>query len=100
MTTQNTITITSIVDSLAETTEGVTKKQLKEVVDGVVSVVTDALVRGDVVRLNGLGTLSTADTKARTGRNPKSGEPLEIAASKRVAFSAAKGLKDAVKATV
>ena len=55
---------------------------------------------GETVRISGLGTFETADTAARTARNPSTGEAVDVPASKRVSFKASKPLKDAVKATV
>jgi DNA-binding protein HU-beta len=54
------------------------------------------LKRGDRIRINGLGTLEVRKREARTGRNPATGETLQIAASKKVAFRPAKELKEAV----
>jgi DNA-binding protein HU-beta len=98
MTQQPTLTtVTTIVEQLAASNEGVSKKALKEIVDGVFTAITDSLTKGETVRINGIGTFKVKERAARTGRNPKTGEPLEIAASKAVSFSAAKGLKEAVK---
>ena len=56
-----------------------------------------ALKKEEEVRLVGFGTFATADRKAGTGRNPRTGEPMEIEASTTVRFKAGKGLKDAVQ---
>ena len=56
------------------------------VIDELVAAIAGALVAGDSVALRGLGTFSTAESKARTGRNPKTGEPLEIPAKTKVKF--------------
>jgi DNA-binding protein HU-beta len=61
-------------------------------VDGV----TRHLKQGDRVRIGGLGTLEVRQREARTGRNPATGEMMQIAASKKVAFRPAKELKEAV----
>lgn len=92
----NLVTIDTIVDALAEQELG-SKTQLKATVKAVVDSITESLVKGDQVRINGLGTFKVKDRAARTGRNPQTGEALEIAASKAVGFTVAKGLKDAVK---
>lgn len=89
---------TAIVDRLAKTDESAAKKALKEIVEGVFTSITDSLAKGDTVRINGVGTFGTAATAARTGRNPSTGEALEIPASTRVSFKAAAALKRAVKA--
>ena len=54
------------------------------------------LKQGDRIRINGLGTLEVRKREARTGRNPATGEAMQIAASKKVAFRPAKELKEAV----
>ena len=64
--------------------------------DAFVGTLTDALVDGDTVNLSGFGSFSVRQREARTGRNPRTGESLEIAASKNPAFKAGKALKDAV----
>jgi DNA-binding protein HU-beta len=58
--------------------------------------VTGALKKGDEVRLVGFGTFSVAKRKASTGRNPRTGEAMQIKASSQPKFKAGKGLKDAV----
>ena len=61
-----------------------------------VDTVTNALAEGDQVVLVGFGTFSVKDRAARTGRNPQTGEPIEIKAAKVPGFKAGKALKDAV----
>ena len=58
--------------------------------------VTQHLRKGDRIRIGGLGTLEVRKREARTGRNPATGETMQIAASKKVAFRPAKELKEAV----
>ena len=65
-------------------------------VDAVVEAVTGALKNGDQVALVGFGTFSVKERAARTGRNPQTGQPIQIAASKIPSFKAGKALKDAV----
>lgn len=65
-------------------------------VDAVIEAVTNALKSDDQVVLVGFGTFSVKDRAARTGRNPQTGEPIEIAAAKIPSFKAGKALKDAV----
>jgi len=65
-------------------------------VDSVLDAITEALSKGDQVTLVGFGTFLVRDRAARTGRNPKTGEPIQIAAAKNPAFKAGKALKDAV----
>ena len=72
------------------------KKLGQDFLAGMVETVTMHLKRGDRIRINGLGTLEVRKREARTGRNPATGETLQITASKKVAFRPAKELKEAV----
>ena len=74
-----------------------TKKDAQAVVDCVLSSITKALENGDSVSLVGFGTFKVAKRKARKGRNPQTGEEIDIAASKAPKFVAGKALKEAVK---
>jgi DNA-binding protein HU-beta len=65
-------------------------------VDAIVSTITRALKQGDSVTLVGFGTFEARKRGARTGRNPRTGEEIQIAASMNPAFKAGKALKDAV----
>jgi DNA-binding protein HU-beta len=65
-------------------------------VDAVFGAIESSLSRGDSVSLIGFGTFSVSDRAARTGRNPRTGETIQIAASRAAKFKAGKGLKDAV----
>ncbi len=87
---------TELVESVAKLS-GLSKADAGKAVDAVVDSVTNALVAGDKVTLIGFGTFETRERAARTGRNPRTGEELQIAASKTPAFKAGKKLKDAVK---
>ncbi|AMX02733.1 HU family DNA-binding protein [Microbulbifer thermotolerans] len=64
--------------------------------DAMVESITDALKKGDQVALVGFGTFSVKERAARTGRNPRTGDPIPIAAAKIPSFKAGKALKDAV----
>jgi DNA-binding protein HU-beta len=75
---------------------GLTKKDASNAVDGVFSAITDALKGGQEVRLVGFGTFSVAHRAASQGRNPRTGEPIQIPASKQPKFKAGKALKDSV----
>lgn len=94
----NTLTITDLTNTLA-TANGTTKKAAKEQIEAVVGLLVSALVAGDSVRVHGLGTLSIVDREARTGRNPQTGDPLNIPASKAVKFKTTQSLKDAINGT-
>lgn len=75
---------------------GLAKAEAAKSVDAVLDAVSSALAKGDDVRLVGFGTFSVAERKASEGRNPRTGETIQIAASKQPKFKAGKGLKDAV----
>ena len=89
------MTKSELVAFVAENAE-LTKKDAEKAVNAVVSVVTDALVEGDKVQLVGFGTFEVRTRDARTGKNPRTGEVIKIAASKVPAFKAGRGLKDIV----
>lgn len=72
------------------------KKDAEKAVNAVIAAITDKLVEGDKVQLVGFGTFEVRAREARTGKNPRTGEKIEIAASKVPAFKAGKALKDAV----
>jgi nucleoid DNA-binding protein len=73
-----------------------TKKEAQEAVDCVFSSLTKAMKTGDTVTLVGFGTFKVVDRKARKGRNPQTGEEIDIKASKAPKFTAGKALKEAV----
>ena len=75
---------------------GITKAQAKSLVDGVFGAIRDAAAKGDEVSLPGFGKFKVQSKPARTGRNPSTGAAIQIAASKKIVFQAAKVLKDAV----
>lgn len=75
---------------------GISKADAGKAVDAVFDSISDALQKGDKVSLVGFGVFSVRERAARTGRNPKTGEELKIAAGKTPAFKAGKALKDAV----
>ena len=65
-------------------------------VDAVLDAISNGLSQGDEIRLVGFGTFSVANRAATTGRNPRTGEPIQIPASKQPKFKAGKALKQAV----
>ena len=77
-------------------TSGLTRGDATRAVEGVFDVISAALKNGDEVRLVGFGTFTVSKRKASTGRNPRTGEPMSIAASSQPKFKPGKGLKDAV----
>lgn len=90
-----TVTLRDIGTSLAETHE-LPKKQAVEMLAQSVELITKHLKKGSRVRLAGLGILQVRKRPARMGRNPATGEAIKIKASKKVAFRAAKELKEAI----
>jgi DNA-binding protein HU-beta len=91
----STVTLKHLAAQLAENHE-VPKKQAEAMLGDMVGLVTKHLKRGDRIRIGGLGILQVRKRAARMGRNPATGEPIQIKASKKVAFRAAKELKEAV----
>ncbi|MBU8905364.1 HU family DNA-binding protein [Desertibacillus haloalkaliphilus] len=87
---------TDLVNEVSEKTE-LAKKDATNAVNAVFESITDALAKGDNVQLIGFGTFEVRERSARKGRNPQTGEEIEIAASKTPAFKAGKQLKDSVK---
>jgi DNA-binding protein HU-beta len=85
-----------LADSVAEAAD-LSKAAAARAVDAVVSAVAKALKAGDSVTLVGFGTFSVRKRAARTGRNPRTGQAIKIAASATPVFKPGKSLKDAVK---
>jgi len=92
---QPTVSLKHLAASLAEDHE-MPKKQAEALLGDLVNLVTKHLKKGDRIRLVGLGVLQVRKRAARMGRNPATGEPIQIKASKKVAFRAAKELKEAI----
>ena len=82
--------------SAVTSTSGTSKGDAARAVDAVCDVITEALSRGEDVRLVGFGSFSVANRSARVGRNPRTGAPIHIPASRQPKFKAGKQLKDAV----
>lgn len=87
---------TDLVQAVAEKTV-MTKKDVSIVVDAVLEAIQEALSRGDKVQLVGFGNFEIRERAARKGRNPQTGELIDIAASKIPAFRAGKSLRDGVQ---
>ncbi|WP_320053036.1 HU family DNA-binding protein [uncultured Acetobacteroides sp.] len=87
---------TQLIDALADEAK-LTKTDAKKALDAFVKVTSDALKSGDSVVLIGFGSFGISERKARTGRNPRSGKEIKIAAKKVVRFKAGKGLTDTVQ---
>ncbi|MBQ3013010.1 MAG: HU family DNA-binding protein [Clostridia bacterium] len=75
---------------------GMTKKDAAEAVNAVLEVIAETLAAGGDIKITGFGGFEVKSRAARTGRNPKTGEEVQIPASKYVAFSAGSTLKDKV----
>ncbi len=84
-----------LIAAVAEAT-GITRSEAASAVDVTFEVIAGALKDGADVRLTGFGSFGVADRAAREGRNPRTGEAVEIAASRQVRFKPGKGLKGAV----
>lgn len=84
-----------LIDQMAADAD-ITKTAAGEALDSLLDGVTRALKEGDKVTLVGFGTFSVSKRKARTGRNPQTGETIQIPARRVPKFTAGKGLKDAV----
>ena len=84
-----------LIAAVADQTE-LSKADTTKAVDAVIEAITKSLKKGTEVRLVGFGTFSVARRKATTGRNPRTGETIQIKASNQPKFKAGKALKDAV----
>ena len=89
------MTKTDLISAVAEKS-GLTKKDAEKAVAAVIDSITETLANGEKVQLVGFGTFEVAERAAREGRNPHTGEPMPIAASKAPKFKAGKALKDAL----
>ncbi len=84
-----------LIDAVADAAD-VSKAAAARSVDTVLEVITESLKKGNAVTLVGFGTFNVRRREARTGRNPRTGEPIQIKASNLAVFKAGKGLKDAL----
>jgi DNA-binding protein HU-beta len=89
------LTLRHLAERLSEAHE-LPKRQANEMLTQVVEMITRSLKKGEKIRLTGLGILQVRKRAARMGRNPQTGEPIKIKASKKIAFRPAKELKEAV----
>ena len=89
------LTLRHIAEQLSEAHE-LPKRQANEMLTQVIEMIAKSLKKGDKIRLSGLGILQVRKRAARTGRNPQTGEPIKIKASKKIAFRPAKELKEAI----
>jgi DNA-binding protein HU-beta len=84
-----------LIDAVADAAD-ISKAAAARSVDTVLEVITESLKSGNSVTLVGFGTFNTRRREARTGRNPRTGEPIQIGASNLAVFKAGKALKDAL----
>ena len=91
----NTVTLRNLSADLSES-HSLPKKQTLAILEDLVGMLTKHLKKGDRIRIGGLGVLVVRKRPARMGRNPATGEAIKIKASKKVAFRAAKELKEAI----
>lgn len=92
---ENFMSKNELIDAMAEKS-GLTKKDCDAAVKAFVDAVSEEMVKGGKVQLVGFGTFETSERAARAGRNPQTGETVNIPASKVVRFKAGKGLKNTV----
>ncbi|MDP2873872.1 MAG: HU family DNA-binding protein [bacterium] len=85
-----------LIDAVASRS-GLTKADASRAVEAMIDAISGALAKGEKVTVTGFGTFEVRQRAARMGRNPQTGAPLHIAATKTPAFKAGKGLKDAVR---
>lgn len=90
------MTKSDLIDSLANKAQ-VPRPRAEELINFVLGGVIDGLRRGEKVNISGFGTFNVAERKARTGRNPKTGAPIEIPASRSAKFRPGKMLKEALR---
>lgn len=84
-----------LIEAIAASAD-IPKAAAARALDAMVDTVTDSLKKGDSVSLVGFGTFAVKERAARTGRNPQTGQPIEISAAKVPSFKAGKALKDSV----
>ncbi|MFI9204701.1 HU family DNA-binding protein [Streptomyces sp. NPDC053048] len=84
-----------LIDHVAETTDA-SKADVTRILDTALHGIKDAVAKGDIVQLIGFGSFAAGERAAREGRNPKTGEKIQLAAARTVKFSAGKAFKDAI----
>ena len=91
-----TVSLKHLATRLAEKSKDLSKKQANELLDTFFKFVVADLKKGNRIRISGFGILQVKKRAARTGRNPATGETIQIPAKKKIAFRASKELKEAV----
>ncbi len=90
------MTKSEMVKKLAETWGGISNRQANDNLSGLVDFVAKTVKKDKVLKIPNLGTFRLRQLKARTGRNPQTGDPIKIAARKKVGFTAAKAFKESI----
>ena len=81
------------------TEHGLTKEHARKIIDNVFAAITETAIRGEDIALTGFGRFKVTERAERQGRNPATGEPITIAAAKKLSFAPAKPVHDALNAT-
>lgn len=95
-TAQETISTSQIINEIAQGHDELPKKMVKEITQYFLAVIENEVIRSNKVRIDKIGILQVKDRAARKGRNPQTGEEIQIPASKKIAFRPAKSLKEQV----
>ena len=90
------MTLNDLIDQVASAEAKLTKGEAKSLIEGLFGAIRDAAVKGEEVSVAGFGKFKVQDKPARTARNPRTGESIAVAATRKVVFQPAKALKDAV----
>jgi DNA-binding protein HU-beta len=90
------MTKSEMVKKLGESWGGISNRQANDNLDILIKFIVATVKKDKVLKIPNLGTFKLRQTKARMGRNPQTGEPIKIAAKRKVAFSAAKVFKEAI----
>ncbi len=90
------MTKSEMVKKLAENWGGISNRQANDNLAGLVDFIAKTVKKDKVLKIPNLGTFRLRQLKARTGRNPQTGEPIKIAARKKVGFTAAKAFKESI----
>lgn len=90
------MTKSEMVKKLGESWGGISNRQANDNLDALIKFIVATVKKDKVLKIPNLGTFKLRQTKARMGRNPQTGEPIKIAAKRKVAFSAAKVFKEAI----
>lgn len=90
------MTKADLVVAMCDKVGGVTKKEAAEVVDAVFDAIKETLERGEKIKISGFGNFEVREKQARKGRNPQTGETIEISARRVLTFKASQVLKDAL----